>query len=238
MSGCIRPFACSHSPVFLVNSCLDHFSAPRPSGEDPLSRSYGVSLPSSLTANHPSALVCSTRPRVSVYGTDGPAIMAVSGFSRRRDYPRYRRAPGGLAYCQVRIGACASPRPSAPTPFNRQFRLPAAVSLPRPRIPRTDRLRNIDRISIGCAQRLRLRIRLTPGRLTSPGNPWSYGGGASNPPYRYLCLHLRFHRLHPRLTPGIQRRWNAPLPDVAQTTPPRLRRAPSYPIIIHAGTLD
>ena len=34
--------------------------------EDPLSRSYGVSLPSSLTTNHPSALVCSTRPRVSV----------------------------------------------------------------------------------------------------------------------------------------------------------------------------
>ncbi len=38
-------------------------------GRDPLSRSYRVSLPSSLTVNHSSALVYSTRLRVSVYGT-------------------------------------------------------------------------------------------------------------------------------------------------------------------------
>ena len=40
-----------------------------PLSEDPLSRSYRVSLPSSLTVNHSSALVYSTRLRVSVYGT-------------------------------------------------------------------------------------------------------------------------------------------------------------------------
>ena len=38
--------------MFLLNSCLDLFSAPR-SHEDPLSRSYGVSLPNSLTMNLP-----------------------------------------------------------------------------------------------------------------------------------------------------------------------------------------
>ena len=52
MSGCILHLASSHSPVFLLNSCLDLFSAP-PSLEDPLSRSYGVNLPSSLTMNLP-----------------------------------------------------------------------------------------------------------------------------------------------------------------------------------------
>ena len=52
MSGCIRHLSSLHSPVFLVNSCLDLFSAPR-SHEDPLSRSYGVNLPNSLTMNLP-----------------------------------------------------------------------------------------------------------------------------------------------------------------------------------------
>ena len=40
-----------------------------PCDEDPLLRTYGVNLPSSLTMNLPSALVYSTRLRVSVYGT-------------------------------------------------------------------------------------------------------------------------------------------------------------------------
>ena len=68
MSGCILLFSYSHSPVFLVNSCLDLFSAPH-TGEDPLFRSYRVNLPSSLTVIHSSALVYSTRLRVSVCGT-------------------------------------------------------------------------------------------------------------------------------------------------------------------------
>ena len=96
MSDCIRDLAILHSPVFLLNSCLDLFSAP-PSLEDPFSRSYGVSLPSSLTVNLPSALVYSTRPRVSVYGTGAVALL-FSGFSRESDYRHYHRAPKGLAY--------------------------------------------------------------------------------------------------------------------------------------------
>ena len=64
----IVTLATLHSPVFLVNSCLDLFSAPR-SREDPLFRSYGVSLPSSLTMILSSASVYSTQPPVSVYGT-------------------------------------------------------------------------------------------------------------------------------------------------------------------------
>ena len=90
MSDCIHHLTISHSPVFLLNSCLDLFSAPH-SREDPLFRSYGVNLPSSLTVNLPSALVYSTRPRVSVYGTGVPAV-ELSGFSRERDYLHYHSA--------------------------------------------------------------------------------------------------------------------------------------------------
>ena len=83
----------------LVNSYLDLFSAP-PTKEDPLSRSYGVNLPSSLAVIHSSASVYSTRPRVSVYGT-GAITVKLSGFSRRQDYVHYRRTPEGLTYCRA-----------------------------------------------------------------------------------------------------------------------------------------
>ena len=104
MSGCIHGLSNSHSPVFLLNSCLDLFSAP-PSLEDPLSRSYGVNLPSSLTVNLPSALVYSTQPRVSVYGT-GTSYVKLSGFSRQQDYPHYQSPQVALvlSYLNSRSG--------------------------------------------------------------------------------------------------------------------------------------
>ena len=135
MSGCIHHLSSLHSPVFLLNSCLDLFSAPR-TCEDPFSRSYGVSLPSSLTASHPSALVYSTRPRVSVYGTDARELK-LSGFSRRHDYPHSRAGPGSLAYYKVRLCGCASLPASTPTPFNALFRQGAEVPLPRHRVALT-----------------------------------------------------------------------------------------------------
>ncbi len=90
MSDCILHLSISHSTVFLLNSCLDLFSAPH-SREDPLFRSYGVNLPSSLTVNLPSASVFSTRLRVSVCGT-GADTVKLSGFSREYDYLHYHSA--------------------------------------------------------------------------------------------------------------------------------------------------
>ena len=90
MSDCILHLSISHSPVFLLNSCLDLFSAPH-SREDPFSRSYGANLPSSLTVNLPSALVYSTQLRVSVCGT-GTFMVKLSGFSREYDYLHYHAA--------------------------------------------------------------------------------------------------------------------------------------------------
>ena len=62
------------SPVFLINSRLDLFTVTDFSSwsksnhlsRHPFSRSYGAILPSSLTIVLPIALVCSTRPPVSV----------------------------------------------------------------------------------------------------------------------------------------------------------------------------
>ena len=122
--------------------------------------------------------------------------MKLSGFSRRHDYPRYPAGPKPFRYCQVRLGRWTFLPSSAPTPFNRLFRQPAEVPLPRPRVARMASAGMLTGSSICLAFRLIIRLRLTPGRLTSPGNPWSYGGGESHPPYRYLCLHLLFQTLH------------------------------------------
>ena len=132
MSGCIRHLSILHSPVFLLNSCLDLFSAPY-LHRDPFSRSYRVNLPSSLTTNHSSALVYSTRSRVSVYGT-GDYRVKLSGFSWRLDYVHYRIVPKDAPYCQVRLERRTSLPFSTPTLFNRLFRQPAALSLPRRRV--------------------------------------------------------------------------------------------------------
>ncbi len=65
-----------HAPVFLLNSRLGRFSAAGLCSpwrvtycRHPLSRSYGVILPSSFSVNHSSPLGCSPRPPVSDYGT-------------------------------------------------------------------------------------------------------------------------------------------------------------------------
>ena len=161
--------------------------------------------------------------------------MELSGFSRRHDYPRCPSGPESIWYCQVRLGRWICLPSSAPTPFNRLFRQPAEVSLPRPRVARMASAGMLTGSSICLAFRLIIRLRLTPGRLTSPGNPWSYGGGESHPPYRYLCLHLLFRTLHGRSRDRFGADRNAPLPIQRI---PRLQRVASYPIIIHARSLD
>ena len=83
-------FAASHRPVFLLNSQLTLFTVSSPSfrhkalhrASHPFFRSYGASLPSSLTRGHSSALVCSTCLPVSDCGT-GTAAAPHDGFSRQ-----------------------------------------------------------------------------------------------------------------------------------------------------------
>ena len=98
--------------------------------EDPLSRSYRVSLPSSLTVNHSSALVYSTRLRVSVCGT-GTTRIKFSGFSREYVYMHYWIVPKDAPYYQVRLFLRICLQESTSTPFNGLFRQSAALSLLR-----------------------------------------------------------------------------------------------------------
>ena len=206
--------------MFLLNSCLDLFSAPTLQW-DPLSRSYRVNLPSSLTVNLSSALVYSTRPPVSVYGT-GDMRLTLRAFSREPDYLRYPRARG----LEVLSGSAQDAHltaPRLPTPLNGLFRQPAGVPLLR--LPdRSARSAGIlTGSSIGFALRLILRSRLTLIRLALIRKPWSYGGQVSRLPYRYLYLHLLF----PALQKGLSLPFNAlamlPYQSYNCYTIPRLR---------------
>ena len=161
MSGCIPHLSSSHSPVFLLNSCLDLFSAP-PKKEDPFSRSYGVSLPSSLatTLSTPQYVlpdyVCPFAVRVP-YGLSlavflGSMITCTIG-CLRRDFRTFR--------FQL-IGWICLPQ-STPTPFNADIRHRAAVSLLRHHVAPYGSHGILTVSAIGLAVRLILRTRLTPG---------------------------------------------------------------------------
>ena len=113
----------------------------------------------------------------------------------------------------VRILPWICLRQSAPTPFNRLFRLSAAVSRPRHRVTPGGSTGILTGSAIGLAWRLSLRSRLTLIRLTLIRKPLSFGEGVSRPLYRYLYLHLLFQKLQQGSAPCLPRRWNAPLPS-------------------------
>ena len=145
MSGCIPHLSSLHSPVFLLNSCLDLFSAPGRS-QDPLSRSYGVSLPNSLAANLSTPqyilhdYVCPFAVRVP----HGLSLAVFLGSMVTCTIAGSRRNLHTLRF-QLRMWICL--HPSTPTPFNAVFRHRAAVSLLRHHNRPTWKSRNINRVS-------------------------------------------------------------------------------------------
>ena len=153
-----------------------------------------------------------------------------SGVTRAVGAPRK-----GFPYSQVRIRPWICLRPSTPTPFNRLFRQPAALSLLRLRIARGGSTGIFTCSAIGLAVRLSLRARLTLIRLALIRKPWSSGGRVSRPPYRYSYLHLLFRTLQPGSSPDLRRDRNAPLPIL---TDPTASAGRLCPIIIHAPSLD
>ena len=145
MSGCIPHLSSLHSPVFLLNSCLDLFSAPH-RGEDPLSRSYGVSLPSSLatTLSTPQyALpdyVCPFAVRVPAWLS--PAVFLGSMVTCTVGRPRRDRRTVGF-----QLGRWICLPTSKHTAFNAHIRRRAAVSLLRHHSRPSWKSRNINRVS-------------------------------------------------------------------------------------------
>ncbi len=190
-------------------------------------RRYGASLPSSLTVSLPSALVCSTRPRVSVWGTGDPALM-FSGFSWKPAYRRSRPAAGAGRTLALRLGRRTCLPSSAPSRFNPLFRQGAAVSLLRRRVTRQVSNGMLTVSTIAIARRLMLRTRLTLDRLALSRKPWPFGGGASHPPCRYSCLHLLFHALQTGSRRAFHAACNAPLPALARPTASAAGFIPDY----------
>ena len=132
MSGCIPHLSSSHSPVFLLNSCLDLFSAPRRS-EDPLSLSYGASLPSSLTVSL-STPQYALRDHLCRFAVRGPCGLSLAGFLGSMITLTVSRPRGGGRTVGSRLGRRASLAPSTPTTFNALIRQRAEVPLLRHRI--------------------------------------------------------------------------------------------------------
>ncbi len=161
MSGCIRHLASLHSPVFLLNSCLDLFSAP-PTREDPFSRSYGVSLPNSLAANLSTPqyalpdYLCRSAVRV-------PCRLSLAVFLGSMITCSVSRPRRGSRTFGSRLCGWVCLPASTPTPFNGEFRIPAAVSLLRHHVARHGSHGMLTVSAIGIAIRLILRTRLTPG---------------------------------------------------------------------------
>ena len=147
--------------MFLLNSCLDLFSAPL-SPEDPLSRSYGVSLPSSLatTLSTPQYALpdylCRFAVRVprrlSLAVFLGSMITCTIGCPRR-----------DLRTIVSRLNGWICLPVSKPTHFNADIRHRAAVSLLRHHVALMGSHGILTVSAIGIALRLSLRTRLTPG---------------------------------------------------------------------------
>ena len=181
--------------------------------EGPLSRSYGANLPSSLAVSLSSALVYSTRPPVSVYGTGRRKVM-FSGFSWKHASSRSPSPEGsGLLFSpQLNLRICLEV--SSPNRFCALFRLRAEIPL----------LRHHITLEAGCglftacpsklSLRMSLRPRLTLNRLALFRNPWSSGDGVSRPICRYLCLHLLFRTLQHASRHTFTGLRNAPLPII------------------------
>ena len=192
MSGLILHLTISQSHVFLLNSRLDHFSAPY-SRRGPFSLSYRTNLPSSLATVHSSTFGFSPRPPVSVYGTGGLYVCLESFLESR--LPACVKSPYGSLYClrSAELRICLQF-----TTFRIQRAIPSArlLSAPLSFLRHISRYRNINRLSIDCACRLRLRPGLTLIRLSLIRKPWSSGVRVSHSHYRYLCLHLLFCSIH------------------------------------------
>ena len=161
MSGCIHHLSSSHSPVFFFFFFLDLFSAP-PSLEDPLSRGYGVSLPSSLamSLSTPQYVLPGHLCRSAVRVPPGLSLAVFLGSTVTCAVTVPRR---GQRTVGRQLGGWICLPPSTPRTFNGDVRRPAAVSLLRHHIAPEGSHGILTVSAIGLAARLSLRTRLTPG---------------------------------------------------------------------------
>ena len=150
----------------------------------PFFQSYGVNWSSSLRVDHPSALGYSPRPPVSVSGT-GTSNLA-RGFSWQCGIKPLASPEGST--CHIPRLICVLDLPGTQPIYADVHHMDAGSILLR--YPIADNgwevvQESLCLLSITYAFRPRLRVRLTPGGITCPGNPWTFGGKDSRLPYRY-----------------------------------------------------
>ena len=158
-------------------------------------RSYGGNLPSSLTIVLPIALVFSTRPPVSVWGTGTVSahcwaflgsVGSVTSPKRLGITSRTMRSTLiDLPYSLTR----GQPSPRITYPPASSISYPPPTRWVRPKaaptssildLARTRWYWNINQLCIDYALRPRLSSRLTLGGLAFPRNPWASGGEVSH----------------------------------------------------------
>ncbi len=150
--------------MFLLNSCLSLFSAACVS-RHPLSRSYGVILPSSLTMLLPPALGFSPHPPVSVYGTGTVYTIAAFLGSWNLILQYLYFLPHYVFVLYSGFSNCTTPTLAPVFPF-------PGYGIPlRPHSSDILQCRNFNLLSISYAFRPRLRSRLTQGRSALPWKP-------------------------------------------------------------------
>ena len=143
--------------MFLLNSCLDLFSAAY-IRRHPFSRSYGVILPSSLTMLLPSALGFSPHPPVSVYGTGSYITIAAFLDGWLTCFATLWFAPHHVFPL---VEGFASPPGTSLVPV---FPFPGQAFHPCPYSSDNTEYRNLYLLSIDYGFRPRLRSRLTQSR--------------------------------------------------------------------------
>ncbi len=146
-------------------------------------------MPSSLAKFLSRALVFSTRPRVSVYGTSTQPS-SLRGFSWKYGISRF------VGLTPLVLASRSYEGTDLPVPSSYQLEpgspLPGRPALLRHPFTPTVWYGNINPFSIGYASRPHLRSRLTLGGRAFPRNPWAYGEVDSHHLYRYSCRHSHF----------------------------------------------
>ena len=161
--------------MFLLNSRLRLFSAAY-SRRLPLSRSYGVILPSSLTMLLPSALGFSPHPPVSVYGTGPYKTIAAFLDGWLTCFATLWFAPHHV-FPLIRGFASLSGTSLVPV-----FPFPGQAFHPCPHSSVYTEYRNLHLLSIDYVFRPRLRPRLTQSRSALLWKPWIFGRKDSHLP--------------------------------------------------------
>ena len=149
--------------MFLLNSCLSHFSAAG-SLRRPFSRSYGAILPSSLTTLLPPALGFSPHPPVSVYGTG--TYETIAAFLDSMDSGASLllfRSPSRFGSCRW---VCL---PAIPLRLDRSFHSRLSLSSCVPTVL------SICSTGISTCYPSTTSFELTQGRSALPWKPWIFG---------------------------------------------------------------